>query len=299
MARRFLATLSFLAIWPGLYAAAAVIYITQLALPAPPGRDLALCTLMAFFTGVGAYLLDRIKLRDAWLDPADAEAHPSRFNFLARRSRVIRVLAVVMLAAAAAIAALHARHSAAASAALIAIPIVSALGVVLYAARPRRARPRVKDLLLIKNSYVAAGLTGFALLMTFGWAGRGDPHTLAATAPAWLFAAATLFPRVIADAVLCDLDDQSADARFGTVTLPTVVGRARAWNYATATRLTLATLLALIPIGPAAPRLAWAAVTALSTVALRLSHPPTLRDWVDARFSLEAAAVTLVVALTT
>jgi hypothetical protein len=52
----------------------------------------------------------------------------------------------------------------------------------------------------------------------------------------------------------------------------------------------------LIPFGPARARLLWAAVTALSSVGLRVWRPTRVRDVVDARFALEAFAVTLTLA---
>src|ERR1043165_1871372 len=45
------------------------------------------------------------------------------------------------------------------------LPLLSAVGVTAYAHRARRTLPRPKDVLLIKNAYTAAGITGFASLV--------------------------------------------------------------------------------------------------------------------------------------
>ncbi|MFO0830949.1 MAG: hypothetical protein U0637_03790 [Phycisphaerales bacterium] len=279
-----------LAVWAGLYTTAATVCFTQTAglSPIPPARVLT----FAFCTASGVYLLDRIKLRDAWLDPADQMAHPDRYHFLTSRSRSVRTLMFLLLL----------------TASLLGwnlwpqvpwlgvlAPTAACAGVLLYAARPRGRRPRPKDILLFKNLYVGAGITGFSTLVAT--AGHGLSNLRAN--PAWAAVAAVhLLIRVPADAVLCDLDDREADLAHGTHTLPARLGRTRAWNWALATRLILAAGLAAMACAPGAPRralLSWATVTACSSIALRAAAPADLRDWVDARFTLEALAATLLI----
>ncbi|HZK81838.1 MAG TPA: hypothetical protein VFC46_12240, partial [Humisphaera sp.] len=107
-------------------------------------------------------------------------------------------------------------------------------------------------------------------------------------------ACALLIVRVLADAVLCDLDDADSDRRFGTQTLPNHLGRNRAWSVAFGLRIAVAVALVSIPVLPMWPRLAWALVTVVSSTWLWLSAPGHVRDWIDARFAVEAACVTVI-----
>ncbi len=282
---------SHLAVWPGLYIVGAAAFLAQVsgidAMILP--RDRLTAAAFAFCTAAAVYLLDRVKLRDAWLDPADADAHPHRFNFIARRSAALRALVVALLIAAAALGAALTPWGAL-------IPVLAAAGVLVYAARPRSSRPRPKDVLLVKNAYVAGGITGFSTLVALAAVAAhsnspGIGATVASHAAPLMLACAHLALRVIADAVLCDLDDESADRRYGTSTLPTNLGRDRAWNFAMAARLCSAVLLMLIPALPLLPRLSWAIITIISSIALRVAAPGRVRDWVDARLPCEAAIV--------
>ncbi|MGE3108949.1 MAG: hypothetical protein AB7N65_03175 [Vicinamibacterales bacterium] len=286
-----------LAVWAGLYVAGAVVCFSQVAgidAIVPIGtRTRAVA--FAFCTAMAVYLLDRVKMFDSWLDPADAQAHPSRFSFLANHSTRVRFLILLLLTAAACL-------GKDLSPWIAAVPVFAVAGVLVYAARPRTGRPRPKDIVLLKNVYVAAGITGFAAVVAIAAAHReASPRILWEVAVAHAvplsFSCAHLAMRVFADAVLCDLDDEDADRRHGTSTLPTHLGRTRAWNTALGVRLCIALVLALIPVSPAPARLAWAAVTVVSSVSLRLAAPLRVRDWVDARLPMETACVAVILAL--
>ncbi|MFA6046590.1 MAG: hypothetical protein WC718_16515 [Phycisphaerales bacterium] len=283
-----------MAAWPALYVASAVVYLAQLSgvwrlLPAPVAVGLVG---MAFFAAIGTYLLDRVKLRDAWLDPADAMAQPKRYAFLTKHTRACRVLMIASLAAAAALGAWLTPW-------LAAVPLLSASGVVLYAGKPKGKAARPKDVLIIKNAYVAAGIVGFAALLLAGAQGHGSIGAISHEVfrSAFIFGMVTLGLRVAADAVLCDLDDQRADATFGTETLPTRFGRDSAWKIAFFARLGTAAVLVAVPLGPLPSRLAWAACTIVSSVWLRAAAPESIRDWVDSRFAIEAIAATVLAML--
>jgi 4-hydroxybenzoate polyprenyltransferase len=289
-----------LAVWAGLYVAAAVVCFGQLiGGPEFGGGRLPWGVIgLAWATATAVYLLDRVKLRDAWLDPADREAHPGRFAFLAGRARGVRLAAAVLLIVSAAAASrLHPLGP------LVALAAV--LGVLAYAGRPRRGRARIKDVLLLKNAFVAAGIAGFAGLMVIGGgvggAGPGLPDRVVGFVRGhWallLLAASHVALRVFADAVLCDIDDEHSDRRYETATLPTLLGGERAWVIAAAIRLGLAATLLLWPAGDRWAQLLWAGTTAVSTVGLWLWHPRSVRDPVDARFALEAAVVAVGLAL--
>jgi 4-hydroxybenzoate polyprenyltransferase len=280
-----------MALWAGLYVTGAVAFVAQLT---RLGRDVAFGTwaiagAFSFCTATAVYQLDRVKLRDRLLDPADAHAHPDRFAFLSRHAVLVRMLALSLLVAAGALATLLRFWGAI-------IPLLAVLGVLVYAGRPRHGRPRPKDIVLLKNAYVSVGITGFAVVVLLigshptAGAGALAEVVLREAAPLSL-ACLLLGARVFADAVVCDLDDEDADRRHGTGTLPTHLGHDRAWNIAMGIRLLSAVALAVIPVFPWHARMAWAGVTVVSSVALRVADPNRVRDWVDARLPAEAILV--------
>lgn len=283
--------LSDAAVLAGLYVTGAAAFCAQVS-----GLDVLMPTKLiglaagtVFCTTVAVYLLDRVKLRDPWLDPADAQSHPRRHTFVLHHTRLLRIACLLLLITAGSLGSLLMPLG-------WAIPLAAVAGVLVYAGRPRAARPRPKDILLVKNSYVAVGIAGFVALVTVAaatpavtFAGMRD--TVAANAVPLLIASAHLALRVLADAVLCDLDDEHADRRFNTRTLPVQVGRALAWNTAFSIRLGSAATLAALPVLPLWPRLGWAIVTVVSSILLRVAAPSRLRDWVDGRLAIEAALV--------
>ena len=283
-----LSTLSDTAVLAGLYVTGAAAFCGQVSglneLMAAQSMGCAAGTV--FCTTVAVYLLDRVKLRDSWLDPADAQSHPRRHAFVLRHTHTLRIASSLLLIAAGWLGSQLMPLG-------WAIPLIAVAGVLVYAGKPRAARPRPKDMLLVKNAYVAAGIAGFAALVTVAAATRGSTlaamqDTVRAHAAPLLLASVHLSLRVLADAILCDLDDEHADRRFNTRTLPVQVGRIRAWNTALAIRLGSAAALAAIPLLPLWPRLSWAFVTVVSSILLRVTAPSRLRDWVDGRLAIEA-----------
>lgn len=296
-ARELAASLSHLAVTPALYTLGAAACTEQLAglHRLITGRTAALAAGVVLCTACSAYLLDRVKLTDRWLDPADQEAHPLRFGFIARYSGRLRAASLAMLLSAAWLALALAPWGPA-------LPAIAAVGVVLYAPRPKGRRPRPKDMILLKNAYAAVGIAAFAAIVALAASDPGAdlPELLGvarAHAAGLAVSAAFVAVRVVADAALCDLDDEHADRRFGTGTLPIRLGRDRAWALAMWTRIGSSALLALIPAVPFAARLAWAGVTIVSSLGLRIASPSRVRDWVDLRFAAEAAAVGLLLVL--
>lgn len=289
--RRILPALSDAAVLAGLYVTGATAFYAQVSgldelLSA---KSMGLAGGTVFCTTVGVYLLDRAKLRDSWLDPADVQSHPRRQAFILRHARALRVAYAVLLIAAGWLGSQLMPFG-------WALPLLAFAGVLVYAGQPRAARPRPKDMLLVKNAYVAVGIAGFAALVTVAATTPGTSlaamhDTVSAHAVPLLLASAHLSLRVLADAILCDLDDEHADRRFNTRTLPVHVGRMRAWNAALAVRLGSAAALAAIPLLPLWPRLGWALVTVVSSILLRVAAPSRLRDWVDGRLSVEAVLV--------
>ncbi|MFZ2872924.1 MAG: UbiA family prenyltransferase [Phycisphaerales bacterium] len=282
-----------LAVWAAVYIAAAVVCAAQL-LGAPHALTPGIL-LFAWSTALLAYLLDRVKLRDAWLDPADEQAHPDRYAFLFTHRHAARALMAVAGAVSLISGWMLHPIAAAGTGATVA-------GVLLYAGRPRApgGGARLKDRFIIKNLFVGAGIAAFAMLIVVLAAERAaggrsmdlrelwplpfPPLTLALTL-------AYLTLRVYADAVLCDIDDEPADRANDTRTLPTRIGGEDAWRAAMWLRLALAASLLCWPVGPFTARAAWAGCSAAGTIALRWWRPRRIRDLVDARFGLEAACV--------
>ncbi|MCA9289052.1 MAG: hypothetical protein KDA05_10735 [Phycisphaerales bacterium] len=271
---------SHLAVPLGLYTAAGVVAVAQAAGQQP--RALWLVGLgFAFCTGTGAYLLDRVKLRDAWADPPDRRAHPARAAFIGRHRHAVRWLIVILTITGGALGALL-------SWVLVAGLVAMLVGVFVYAGRPRGRRARPKDVLLAKNAFVAVGITGLASATAWSIAGGLG---------AWRGAALAIghvFVRVLADSVLCDLDDAAADGAFGTETIATRFGAAGAWAVSDGLRLVMGVVMLLVPWGAWWPRMAWGVATIVSTLGLRTIRPKRVRDWVDLRLPLEAAVVAAV-----
>lgn len=281
---------SHLAIWPGLYIATGVVAFAQMAgmwglVRGEPWRWGAVVG-CAFCSGTSVYLLDRVKVADRWLDPADGVAHPERAAFVARYAVAVRALMVVLVVIAAVL-------GAAVSWWTVPMVVGACVGVVVYAGRPRGGRARPKDVLVLKNMCVAAAITAFVVVLCL-LAARVDVRERAMWALV-VMGSVQVLGRAFADAVLSDLDDEHADRVFATQTLATRFGRERAWVIAMVIRLILAGVLLAAPMGAWRVRLAWAVVTAVSTLALRMARPSRVRDWVDARFALEAAIVAIVV----
>lgn len=284
--------LGHIGVWAGLYAAAAFVCIAQLA--GMTGSETFLprwqAMVVVFLTTSAVYALDRVKVRDSWMDPADLAAQPERFIFLQRHSRGVRAIAALELVAAAAVGLLLSAW------APLAV-ILSAGGVIAYAAKPRGGRSRIKDVLGLKNVYVAAGMTGFVALVClfsfFEMPARQTPAEMQSRIWSMLIAGFILAFRIALDAAMCDIDDEPTDRQFGTDTWATALGRARLWKWTGLCRLVLvAALLSAAPL-PWRARVAWSVTMILGMAALRLPRWSRLRDPVDLRFVPEAIFATV------
>lgn len=285
-----------LAVWVGLYTAGAAVCFTHIA-----GQPLSVSVLwIAGMTAMGVYLLDRVKLSDGMLDPADRQAHPDRFMFLSGRTRPVRALAIVLgLIAMVLAAGIHPLA--------IAMVPCAFLGVFAYAGFPRyrrRGRPgssrarglRVKDILLVKNVAVAACMTIFTGLLVLlpgaadrDW--RDVWQTWQADGPNIAVAGVFLFGLILADAILCDIDDAPADAAHGTSTLPARFGVSTAWLVAGMLYVGIGLLVVIHPGGEplAHARRTWALLTIASVAVLYMCRPKTLRDLIDLHLPVVAA----------
>lgn len=259
---------------------------------------------------MSVYLLDRVKLADAWLDPADRAAHPDRFAFLGVRSKLVRLFALVLGLIAMVIAAtVH-------PIAISFVPLAG-LGVLLYAGLPRaalhpaktgqapRRSRRVKDVLLVKNIAVAACITGFVgLLVLLDSTPPGQATMMVTIAErdgiGLLSGVLFVFGIVLADAVMCDIDDADADREHGTATIPGRFGTKTAWLVAGGLHV-LACLVVLLVANNGASthaRQIWASLVLASFVLVAVWRPKKLRDLIDARLAVLAIIASILLTMT-
>jgi 4-hydroxybenzoate polyprenyltransferase len=254
-----------LAVWLGLYFAGAYIGAV-LVLDRPV---LSAAVVASFCAGVGLYLLDRVKVRDAWLDPADRMAQPGRFAFLLARRGRVRAVAWSLLAVGSVAAMTIDRRN-------LVLPVLGVIGIISYSRmRPGGVRP--KDVLGLKNLLPGAAIGGLALVLA--WQTPGAPAPVAAWA--WLAGGLTLL--ITADAALCDLDDAAADAAHGTRTVTTRLGRRWTWAIALAAHALAGA--ALVAAGVLIERVREPAllggVNLAATVVLCSTRPGSVRDLID------------------
>ncbi len=269
-------------VWAGLYAIGAAICLYQLSGVSSAFLPRWEAVVAVFATATAVYSLDRVKIRDSWMDPADIAAQPERYHFLTRHSRSVRGFALALLISAGLIGLRVHRLAPIA-------PVLAGVAIIVYAPRPRASKARVKDLAWLKSSYIALGMTAYLAMVVLALRGA---DSLRSGVPAVLIAAAFVAARIALDAVLCDIDDVPTDRAFETETVATLLGRSRAWNYTGLVRVGLILAVLVVPTFPWATRLAWALAMVAGTVVLRVPRWDRLRDPVDVRFLVEAALAT-------
>ncbi len=256
------------------------------AVDTPTPHDGVLRGAFAWLVAASVFIADRVKLRDAWLDPADLAAHPVRMAVLARNARLLRVTMIVCAAMATAIPAWITDGSPTERFALALLPTLALAGIVAYAPWPAPRARRPKDVVALKNLAVGAGLGVFSALA----AGVGLDSLPSRVV---LLVGLALAVRVAADAALCDLDDVEGDRAFGTRTLAVMLGRMRALGVAGAARCVAA--IALIgACGATAAVVAFSVAWFITTIAIawRARSDARIAPFVDV-----ALAVELLVAL--
>lgn len=204
--RRSFAFLGHLAIWVGCYVGGCVLLTSLLLHGRVPWGSLAIAVPVA----IGTYLVDRVRLSPGNVDPSDQMAHEARAGLLMRRGGMIRLLAFGLIGLAAVMAADRSP--------LVLIAVVGApIGVILYSHRGFSRRP--KDQVLFKNACVSISIVALVMLLEYPGASMGS----------LIAVAGFLLLHVFADAMLCDIDDSAADRRYGTITIPNLIGSGRAW----------------------------------------------------------------------
>lgn len=276
-----LAAMGSLAVWLGLYVAAAAAAIAQLSLFQPLSAT-ALTT--CFFAGVAIYLFDRLKLSDRHIDEADRQSQPGRFAFLQRSPGALRILAAVLAVAAATTGAII--HPSVAAGVLIGVA-----GVWVYSGRRIGNAARPKDILGLKNALAALWIGSFAALIVAADSGKLDLDTITTIAPAMAY----LWVIVFIDAMLCDLDDVETDLRFGTKTVPAQAGARTTWISAVLIEAAAGTILflALDQTDPAA--MLWIIALPATTLLLWTAKLSRIRDLIDLRLPILAAIAAMLV----
>lgn len=297
---RRLETLGDTAILPAVYVAAATWLLAQLAgLEVAPAK-LAAAIACAFLTALSIYLLDRVKWRDAWLDPADPEAHPARHDLLWPHRGRLRGVAALALVAAMGLAATLDDAAGPGGWWPAAIPAAGVVGAWIYAGRPRRATPRPKDLLASKHAAVGIAIAAFAAVLALAAAGRAATPTMVAASlsdPAALLVTAAIALRVAADAIWCDLDDAAVDRRYGTASVPASLGARAAWRAGFTLLLVAGGLASTATFaGLDRPDLRgpfWALVGLGGGALLAWRSPSRVRDLAEIRLPIEAICLAL------
>ncbi len=291
--RAIVEKLGHLGLWAGMYVAGAYICFWQLAGAGACGSVPVWEAIVAvFLSATSVYAIDRVKLSDKLLDPADIAAQPARYAFLTRHTQAIRIGVIVMLLVAMGLASVVSRL----------LPIViglSVVGVFLYAPGPRRSLPRPKDILGLKNLLVAAGVVSLAMVATalLGPLSRADSESF------WLVARQRVTPvfeatlllmmRVTIDAAICDVDDAQTDRRHGTQTLATLIGASNAFVVLCTARIAIAGLIIVLATVPMSVRIVWASAGVVSLIVLWARRGKPVRDPVDIALGVEAIVVTL------
>lgn len=289
--RRIVQSLGHLGLWAGVYVAGAYVCFWQLAGAGSCGSvPLWEAIVAIFLTATSVYAIDRVKLLDRLLDPADIAAQPDRYAFLTRHTHAIRIGVIVMLLFAMGLAAAVSRF----------LPVVIALsviGVFAYAPGPRRNLPRPKDLLGLKNVFVAAGVVSLAVVATalLGPIGHADTsrfwQVLQERVTPVFEASILLMLRVMIDAAICDVDDVHTDRKHRTQTLATMIGASRALVVLCVSRIAIAGLILPLATVPLPVRIVWATAGVLSVVVLWSRRGKPLRDSVDIALGIEAVGV--------
>lgn len=196
--------------WPALYTLSVAVLLADVV---GMRRPTLLAGVVLTALALSVYLIDRVKLADLAMDPADADTHPKRHAWLWSHRVLARSLAgVAFMVATVAGYLIHP--------VLALAPLAGQASVFAYSGLPptgSRSPRRVKDMPLLKNLAAAGGLTVLAAI-TLGH--MDEPKVL------WSEIRGTevLLLLVFADCVLCDVGDEAGDRKHGTTTIPVVLG---------------------------------------------------------------------------
>ena len=259
----------YLAVWPALYLWSVASMFAGLADLPRPGAE---ASIFLMTLAMSVYLVDRVKLADRFLDPADAHTHPARHAWLWKHRVVARVLAGAgAVVAGAAGFALHP--------ALAGGPLVGQIAVFAYSGLPPETLShfaRLKDIPLVKNLASSLGLTTIAVLAVRH---MGEPaFALEDFAPAGVVALL-----VFADCMLCDVGDAPGDGLHGTRTIPVLFGTGI--GRAAASVLAVAAARWAWGLTPDTGS-RWGLAVIVSQVVLLVLPGSLIRNWTDLRLPI-------------
>ncbi len=262
---------------PALYSAGISAALLQLSArwTGVPTEQVALVLAATAVSAFGMMLLDRVKWRDALLDPADESTNPASAALVRARPGVWRTVVVLCGLVGAGLA-------------WITGGLVASAGVMLgyaaiglYAGRPGAGRPsalRLKDIPVVKNIFVAFGIVGLSVTIALG----RDLGTVRTNAV--VVTAAFLLCLVASDALLCDLPDEEADRAFGVRTLPVLIGPGLASGLAIGLMaLAGGALLLTHPAESPWITALWAVAPPVSAALVILARPGAIKTLVDLR----------------
>jgi len=245
-----------LAVYPAVYLVAAVWLFSD---AAGNALDPSIPFIVAVLA-LGLYLLDRVKLQEGWLDPADLQGQPARHGFLRRHSGAVRLGAFACLVLAGIGLIVFEPQL------LFVVPLGVAAVLVYAFAGPKRRR--LKDLPLVKPLLIGIGITLLAVI-------AGGPGSEGHLLPAIFLVLVTT-----GDAAACDIEDRHTDRRFGTRTPAAILGSRKGWLVPVACHAG-AMVASLAFRGTSAPPIA--AALLVTTAGLAAADAETVRDLVDIR----------------
>ncbi len=269
---RITSTLGHLAIWPMFYALGAAIILgkfLEIPLSWPTLVYVGLCS-------HAGYLFDRIKFRNADMDPADRMAQPNRYEYLQKHAQWLRILISIEWVAALTIG-------------FIIFPMLSLLvvgGIVvgfLYSGwKPGGRRARLKDIPGLKAGMVGAAVIGLGLAAVVASNHTSDASIVDTLLKLSWVNIAGLWLIVCGDAVICDMDDQASDRIYSTKSFPVLLGIQRSGILALGLLLAGSILLMTEHHpGQTQTRIAFTLAIIISGGGISLLQQR--RDWIDSR----------------
>ncbi len=210
-----LKTAGHLAVWAVMYAIGVAVILGEL-LGYPLEWKAILYVTLCSHAG---YVFDRIKFRDADLDPADLLADPGRHQFLRSHARWLRILMALEWIGAVVLGWMIAPM-------LGGLVLGGVLAGYAYSGWSPSDRSRLKDVSGLKAWLVSGAVVGLGFAVVLADAHVfGDVQNLrsALSGHRWWCVVGMLLI-VCGDAVVCDLDDSTSDRVYRTRSLPVMIG---------------------------------------------------------------------------
>ena len=237
------------------------------------------------------YLLDRIKFRDADLDPADLMADPRRHTYLRRHAQKLRVVMIAEWVLAMVIGFLMTP--------VLGIFVFSGIfaGYVYSGWKPGKVS-RLKDVAGFKAIMVSGAVVGLGAAAVLGERVLdGEPYVWP-DAVVLVCSLVGMGLVVFGDAVICDLDDRESDGMYNTRSLPVLVGSRLAGWVGGGGLLVGGVVIVVGGIGGSGLqlRMVFAAMVVVSGLGI-LRGGSILggrRDWIDGRMLAVAAGTILI-----